>query len=232
VRDPGGVERRPDRRRIRKPDELAVRRSLLRDAAFTILLENVLLGVYRRGERLRLEQIADDLQVSRTPVREALTPLESLRLVSVQRYVGVVIANWTVGQMCERLRIARSMLVEPLGGSAGVSDRFDRRLIAECRTEAGCFVELGAWVLRRSGASVSADWLESQFAVLDVFFTDDVCLANGIDAAVDRRYRVELLERARSAAERDAVTACTEALVELADALIGMPERFGVALSA
>ncbi len=209
-----------------------MRRNLLRDAVFVILLENVLLGVYRRGERLRLDRIAEDLQVSRTPVREALAPLEALRLVSVQQYVGVVIAHWTVGQMCERLRIARSMLVAPLGAGAPTEDRFDVRALAECRTEAGCLVEIGAWVLRRSGATVSADWLESQAAVLDVFFTDDVCAANGIDAAVDRRDRMALLARARSAAERDAVAACTTALVELADALIAMPARFRVALSA
>ena len=111
--EPGPVERRPNRRRIRKPEQLAVRRSLLRDAVFAILLENILLGAYRRGERLRLEDIADDLQVSRTPVREALVPLEALRLVVVQRYVGVVIAHWSVDHMVERLRIARSMLDEP-----------------------------------------------------------------------------------------------------------------------
>lgn len=209
-----------------------MRRSLLRDAVFAIVLENVLLGVYRRGERLRLEQLAEDLRVSRTPVREALAPLESLRLVSVQRYVGVVIAHWSVEQMCERLRIARTMLVEPPGDGTGTADRFDRRVITDCRTEAGCFVELAAWVLRRSGASVSADWVESQFAVLDVFFTDDVCAANGIDAAVDRRHRVALVERASAAAERDSVDRCADALVELVDALIGMPERFRMKASA
>lgn len=230
--EPGPVERRPNRRRIRKPEQLAVRRSLLRDAVFAILLENILLGAYRRGERLRLEDIADDLQVSRTPVREALVPLEALRLVVVQRYVGVVIAHWSVDHMVERLRIARSMLDEPPACAGTANDRFDPALLAGRRTEAGCLGVLGVWVLRRSGAAVCADWLEAQLPVLDVFFTDDVAAANGIDAALDRGRRIAILHRARRAAEADAVPECSTALIELVDALIAMPERFRVAASA
>ena len=61
-------------------DPNGIRRSLLRDAVFARLLDNVLRGVYRRGQRIRLDDIADDMGVSRTPVREALVPLETLRL--------------------------------------------------------------------------------------------------------------------------------------------------------
>ncbi|GAA3342910.1 hypothetical protein GCM10017714_33300 [Curtobacterium pusillum] len=207
-------------------DPNGIRRSLLRDAVFARLLDNVLRGVYRRGQRIRLDTIAADMRVSRTPVREALVPLETLRLVTVQRYVGVVVAHWTVDHMIERVRIARTMITEPSSGSASCADRFDVAWLRECATEGGAFVELGAWWLRRSGAAVSADWLLSQRAVLDAFFTDDVALANGIDAVVARRQRRLIAERATVAAERDALDECAAALVELADALIALPERF------
>ncbi|WIB76802.1 GntR family transcriptional regulator [Curtobacterium sp. MCPF17_002] len=207
-------------------DRGGIRRSLLRDAVFVRLLDNVLRGVYRRGQRIRLDTIADDMRVSRTPVREALAPLEALRLVTVQRYVGVVITNWTVEHMTERIRIARTMLTEPSAGTESSIDRFDPAWLRECVTEGGAFVELGSWWLRRHGAAVSADWLMSQHALLDAFFTDDVALANGIDAVVARRERMQIVDRAVAAAEADALDECAVALVELASALIAMPDRF------
>ncbi|WFR66932.1 hypothetical protein P9139_20455 [Curtobacterium flaccumfaciens] len=163
-------------------------------------------------------------------MREALVPLEALRLVTVQRYVGVVVAHWTVEHMVERIRIARTMLREPSAGAVAGSDRFDPAWLRECATEGGVFVEVGSWWLGRRGATASADWLLSQRAVLDAFFTDDVALANGIDAVVARRERRKIAERATIAAKREALDECAVALVELADALIALPERFRVAV--
>ncbi len=137
VRDPGAMDRSSSSGNDRVPDPNGIRRSLLRDAVFLKLLENVLRGVYRRGQRLRLDDIARDMQVSRTPVREALVPLESLRLVSVQRYVGVVVAPWSVGQMVERLRVARAMIADPAPGCQGVDEPFDAHVLRSCLTEAG-----------------------------------------------------------------------------------------------
>ncbi|PZF58295.1 hypothetical protein DEJ23_05335 [Curtobacterium sp. MCSS17_008] len=210
----------------RVPDPNGIRRGLLRDAVFLKLLENVLRGVYRRGQRLRLDDIAEDMQVSRTPVREALVPLEALRLVSVQRYVGVVVAQWSVGQMVERLRVARAMIADPATGGPGTGEAFDAQVLRSCLTEAGALVDVGAWYLRRRGATVSADWLAAQRPVLDTFFTDDVAAANGIDAVVGRRARVLQVERAVAAAELDRLDVCASELVGLAEDLIALPDRF------
>lgn len=229
MRDPDGMGRAEHRAGRGDDDPNGIRRSLLRDAVFARLLDNVLRGVYRRGQRIRLDAIAEDMRVSRTPVREALMPLENLRLVSVQRYVGVVVAHWTVDHMTERIRIARTMITEPSSGSTCCADRFDVAWVRDCQTEGGVFVELGSWWLRRNGAAVSADWLLSQHAVLDAFFSDEVALANGIDAVVARRERRSIADRATLAAERDALDECAAALVELADALIALPHRFRTA---
>lgn len=220
------MERSTSRTGRDRDDPTGIRRSLLRDAVFARLLDDVLRGVYRRGQRLRLDDIADAMRVSRTPVREALVPLEALRLVTVQRYVGVVITNWTVDHMTERIRMARTMITDPSVGSECGADRFDLAWLRECATEGGAFVELGSWWLRRHGAAVSADWLMSQRAVLDAFYKDDVALANGIDAVVGRSGRRKLVERAAVAAEADALDECAAALVELASALIALPDRF------
>ena len=216
----------------RERDGLGVPRSLLRDAVFLRLLERILRGEYRRGQRLRLEALADDMRVSRTPVREALVPLEALRLVSVQRYVGVVIAQWSVEQMKERIRLGCAMLAEPPATVAATTEHFDPAWTRDCLSEAGAFVELAAWLLRRVGSSVSADLLAAQRPVLDVFYTDDVALANGIDAVVGRRQRLRLLDGARDAAERDDLIVCGQLVRELGASLIGLPDRFRAAESA
>lgn len=207
-------------------ESTGIRRSLLRDAVFMRLLDSVLRGEYRRGQRLRLETIAEDMRVSRTPVREALVPLESLRLVSVQRYVGVVIANWTVEQVVERIRIARSMVADPLGTSSPSSEGFEPLWLRACSTEGGVLVEMASWYLRRSGAVVSADWVLSQRELLDLFFVDDVAVANGIDVAVDRRARMRTVERARDAAADEDMPGLRRELLALADGLIALPSRF------
>ncbi|QQD75566.1 GntR family transcriptional regulator [Curtobacterium sp. YC1] len=226
------MEYTPLRASVGDLDPHGLRRSLLRDAVFLRLLDNVLRGEYRRGQRLRLDTLASDMRVSRTPVREALVTLESLQLLTVQRYVGVVISQWSVEQMVERVRIARTMLADPPSSTPATDDRFDTACLRGCWTEAGAFVELGAWYLRRRGSSVSAEWVLSQRIVLDMFFTDDVALANGIDAAVDRRRRVELVERAAEAAQRDALDDCAAALLDLAATLIGLPGRFRTVVPA
>ncbi|PZE56029.1 hypothetical protein DEJ24_14030 [Curtobacterium sp. MCPF17_001] len=213
-------------------DPLGVPRNLLRDAVFERMLRHILRGDYRRGQRLRLDALADDMRVSRTPVREALVPLEALRLVIVQRYVGVVIAPWTVGQMVERTRIARSMLVDPPTSCARGDEPFDPAVLRDCLSEAGAFVELAVWVLRRSGAPVSADWLRSQQTVLDVFHTDDIARANGIDVAADWTRRMQVVKAARTAALADDVALCAVRLTELAELLIALPERFRSAETA
>lgn len=217
-------------RRSRERDGLP--RSLLRDAVFLRLLERILLGEYRRGQRLRLDALADDMRVSRTPVREALVPLEALRLVSVKRYVGVVIAHWSIEQMTERIRLGCAMLAEPPARAGDSTERFDPSSIRDCLSEAGAFVEFGAWLLRRAGSSVSADLLAAQRPVLDVFYTDDVAAANGIDAVVDRRRRLRLLDRARDAAMDDDLATCAQLVRELGACLIVLPDRFRTRESA
>ena len=56
-------------------------RSLMRDEVYSTLLQWIMEGVLRPGEKLRDSQLAEYLGVSRTPVREALKRLEDKALV-------------------------------------------------------------------------------------------------------------------------------------------------------
>ena len=66
-------------------------RRLLRNDVFELVLERILTGEYQPGERLRDSDLTAWLQVSRTPVREAISRLSAVGLVetSPNRYTEV-----------------------------------------------------------------------------------------------------------------------------------------------
>jgi DNA-binding GntR family transcriptional regulator len=208
-------------------DPLGVPRNLLRDAVFARMLSSILRGEYRKGQRLRLETLANDMRVSRTPVREALAPLETLRLVTVQRYVGVIIAQWSIEQMVERLRMARSMLLElPAQFADGVVERFDPAWVRACRSDAGIALLLTEWAFRQRGCPVAADWAASQRPMLDMVFTPDIAQLHGVDVAVGLRDRKRLVDRARSRALADDLDGAITATAALLGALATVPGHF------
>ncbi|PZF57187.1 hypothetical protein DEI92_13605 [Curtobacterium sp. MCBD17_034] len=206
----------------------AVRRDLLRDAVFTRLVHRILRGEYRSGQRLRLDGIAAELGVSRTPVREALVPLEALRLVQVQRYVGVVIAPWTPAHMVERVQIAQGLLAVPYPTSSIERHRsdppvdvgaFDATALRACRSDAGRFAVLAEWTLRRLDRPVSADWLAAQLPVLDAFYMREVAGRHGLDVAVGAAERASSLASALGAVWDEDLVAAIRHLDAFADAL-------------
>lgn len=60
-------------------------RASLRDRAYGLLLRAIIIGQLEPGQRLRDQDIAEQLGVSRTPVREALQRLEDEGLVETRR---------------------------------------------------------------------------------------------------------------------------------------------------
>lgn len=74
-----------------KPDDLSQG-----ETAFAKLMQALKDGVYQPGDRLREVEIADRLDLSRTPVREALRRLEAEKIIEHRPRVGAVIR--TLGQ--------------------------------------------------------------------------------------------------------------------------------------
>jgi DNA-binding GntR family transcriptional regulator len=71
---------------LEKP--MGVQRDCMRDQIKRVLVERILDGYYRPGDRLVELQIARELKTSQGPVREALRELEALRLVESETYRG------------------------------------------------------------------------------------------------------------------------------------------------
>ncbi len=70
-----------------------VQRKTLKDEIFDVLNKRIIAGKYSPGEWLRQEEIASQLGVSQTPVREALDLLVSAGLAERVPYTGVRVAQ-------------------------------------------------------------------------------------------------------------------------------------------
>ena len=83
------------------------------------ILKSIRSGHYQPGERIRETELASQLGVSRTPVREALRRLESDGLLSFESWRGVVVAKLDRQQVGE-LYAMRQVLE---GAAAGMAAR-------------------------------------------------------------------------------------------------------------
>lgn len=71
------------------------------DMTYGVIRESILKGVFEPGERLRQDQLAGLIGVSRIPVRSALLQLESEGLITFHPYRGAVVNKLTVDEMRE-----------------------------------------------------------------------------------------------------------------------------------
>lgn len=93
------------------------------DEVSRILQARIIAGELTPGERIDIEQVARELDVSRTPVREAVLQLASTGLVERQPYRGTVVAGVDASRLEEvtALRIQLEGLAAALG-VPGLSD--------------------------------------------------------------------------------------------------------------
>ncbi|MFF1876669.1 GntR family transcriptional regulator [Leifsonia sp. NPDC058230] len=84
-----------------------VDRRLLRNDVYELLLERILTGGFSPGERLKDAQLTDWLLVSRTPVREALSRLAVVGLVTSAPNRYTLVAPLAPGDIADALGILR-----------------------------------------------------------------------------------------------------------------------------
>lgn len=73
----------------------------LGEAVFQSLCEALQAGAYRSGDRLREEEVAQRLKVSRTPVREALGRLAARGFVEPAAGRGLIVRSLDIGEVLE-----------------------------------------------------------------------------------------------------------------------------------
>ena len=71
------------------------------DQAYEFIRDAIAAGTYTPGSRLREEELADDIGVSRTPIREALRRLDSEGVVEFVPNRGAHVAAWSDQDLAE-----------------------------------------------------------------------------------------------------------------------------------
>lgn len=74
----------------------AIKRQTVTSSVLDFLRDRIISGHYKGGQQIRQEAIADELGVSRIPIREALVQLEAEGLVVIHTHKGAVVAALTI----------------------------------------------------------------------------------------------------------------------------------------
>jgi DNA-binding GntR family transcriptional regulator len=125
-----------------RPSGAPIQRQTIASMTVEALRERILRGVYPEGEPLRQDALADELGVSRIPVREALRQLEAEGLVTFSPHRGAVVSSLSLDEIdelfelradieCDLLRRAiPKMSPEQLERAVDVLDEFQDALVA------------------------------------------------------------------------------------------------------
>lgn len=83
----------------------SLRRHLLTDELYTLLKEQIMSQTYAPGDRVNIDQVARELDVSNIPIREALTRLAAEGFIQVVPYKGMFVANMSVSELDEMFEV-------------------------------------------------------------------------------------------------------------------------------
>jgi len=89
----------------------AIKTERVTDTVYQVLRESIVNRTFAPGSKLNVDEIARRLQVSRTPVHEALAVLATDGLVDVQPRRGTFVAEFTLDDYAETLDVRRALEV-------------------------------------------------------------------------------------------------------------------------
>jgi len=89
---------------------MSVKRQVLRAEVQEMILDRLTQGTWRPGARLSIDGLARDLEVSPTPVREALVALERSGLIRYQALKGYVVSEPLTSEQIAELIDARVVI--------------------------------------------------------------------------------------------------------------------------
>lgn len=180
----------------------------LRDVVFNTLRQGILKGELMPGERLMEIHLADQLGVSRTPIREAIRMLELEGLVKMVPRKGAQVSNISKDDLKDVLEVRKAL--DTLAVKLAC-ERIDKEGLAR--------LKLGAINFRDSVNTGDA----TKIAEADVAFHDEIHRASGnkrlssmVNNLAERlfRYRLEYIkestDRTQLINEHDEIVRCIE----------------------
>ena len=90
---------------------MALQRKTLREQIKEVLIERIVSGKMRSGDRLIEMRIAEDLGTSQAPVREALRELAAIGFVTIRPHRGTVVRDFSASELRE-IYVVRGALEE------------------------------------------------------------------------------------------------------------------------
>lgn len=97
------------------------------ETAYGALLSSIRDGLFSPGDRLREEEVADQLSLSRTPIREALRRLEADGIVEHRARIGAVIRRLDHAEVVElyEMRVVLERTAAEFAAKHGTDAEFD-----------------------------------------------------------------------------------------------------------
>lgn len=164
-----------------------IKRLSLPDTLAQSLRERILNGEFAEGDPLVQEALADEYEVSRMPIREALRQLEAMGLVKLKTHKGAVVTTLPTEQISElfdlRALLECSILESSLPQmNEGYADR-SRALLGELET-AYHDNDVAAWG--------SLNWQFHRSLYVPAQREQTLALIEGVNVQTDRYIRLQL----------------------------------------
>ncbi len=111
-----------------------LKHSTIGEKVHTILREDILTGKYKPGERLFFKKIAEEHEVSMTPIKEAFLRLEREGLVTIKTRKGTCVREFSKKNIIEyyQIRLALEDLAVELICEKGLSKDSENLLLKSC----------------------------------------------------------------------------------------------------
>lgn len=185
---------------------------LLGEQAYTQIRRMVMLGEFPTGHRLAEEQIADQLQVSRTPVREAFVRLHADRVLTRFSDGGYYVAELDLFDLRDLYELRLTLELRAITRAAEAGIEHDREMLTSLRAEwlaiaaappepDGSFIELDEdfhlTLARSSGNLAIVEMLETINTRIRPVRTYDFLTADRIESSTAEHLGIldALLER-------------------------------------
>lgn len=105
---------------------MTLQRSVMREQIKELVIQRILEGTYKPGDRVVELQLVQELGVSQAPVREALRDLEAMRFIETEPYRGARVREVTPEELTESypVRAALEELAGQLASTLATEETF------------------------------------------------------------------------------------------------------------
>jgi len=167
---------------------LRIKRKSLPETLADSLRERILNGEFREGDQLIQETIAEEYEVSRMPVREALRQLEASGLIQLKAHKGAVVTSIPLAQIKELFEL-RALLESDLLGRA--IPHMTEASLAESATILRQLEE--AYHAKNVAMWGQLNWAFHRSLYLPAGRVQTMAVVQGINLQTDRYIRLQLL---------------------------------------